>query len=239
MSAAGDVGTGEGRALVVAKAPVAGRVKTRLGADIGLDVAAELASLALLDTLEACATAFAAPGFLALEGDLADAVHADELAEALRGWEIYPQRGDGFGERLRQAHHHAHELAVARRSGPVVQLGMDTPHAEPAVLRRAAALVRKVNDAVLAPAYDGGWWLLALRDPALLAGIDEVEMSTDRTGADTQELLERNGARVLKVDSLADVDTMADGDAVAAAAPHTRFARRWREVSGRTEGERT
>ena len=48
------------RALVVAKAPVAGQVKTRLGADVGLEQAAGLAAAALLDTLEACTTAYGA-----------------------------------------------------------------------------------------------------------------------------------------------------------------------------------
>ena len=39
--------------LVVAKAPVAGRVKTRLGAEVGMAAAAELAAASLLDTLAA------------------------------------------------------------------------------------------------------------------------------------------------------------------------------------------
>ena len=46
------------RALVLAKAPVAGRVKTRLGADVGMAYAADLAAAALLDTLLACTAAF-------------------------------------------------------------------------------------------------------------------------------------------------------------------------------------
>ncbi|MBU2074873.1 MAG: hypothetical protein KJ938_10585, partial [Actinobacteria bacterium] len=52
--------TGPVRALVLAKAPVAGHVKTRLGADVGLGRAAELAAAALLDTVEACTAAYGA-----------------------------------------------------------------------------------------------------------------------------------------------------------------------------------
>ena len=44
--------------LVVAKAPVAGRVKTRLGAAIGMAAAAEVAASALLDSLLACTAAW-------------------------------------------------------------------------------------------------------------------------------------------------------------------------------------
>ena len=56
------------RALVLAKAPVPGRAKTRLGAGIGMDAAADLAAAALLDTLAA---------FLATDGSPTRA--ADEL----------------------------------------------------------------------------------------------------------------------------------------------------------------
>ena len=43
--------------LVVAKAPVAGRVKTRLGAEIGMDAAAQVAASSLLDSVLACTAA--------------------------------------------------------------------------------------------------------------------------------------------------------------------------------------
>ncbi len=47
---------------MLAKAPVAGRVKTRLGADVGMAYAAELAAAALLDSLDACADGFGPSG---------------------------------------------------------------------------------------------------------------------------------------------------------------------------------
>ena len=108
---------------MLAKAPVAGRVKTRLGADVGMAYAADLAAAALLDTLLACTAAFG-PGScrLALAGDLTGAVRADELHAALGGWTVVPQRGGDFAERLVNAH-----LDAAEHDGAVVQIGMDTP----------------------------------------------------------------------------------------------------------------
>ena len=47
-------GREESIALVVAKAPVPGRAKTRLATVIGLEPAAALARAMLLDTLEGC-----------------------------------------------------------------------------------------------------------------------------------------------------------------------------------------
>jgi glycosyltransferase A (GT-A) superfamily protein (DUF2064 family) len=203
--------------LVVAKAPEPGRVKTRLGADIGMEAAAEAAAASLLDTLEACAAA-STDCHLSMAGDLDRALYADELRLALTGWTVHPQAGATFGHRLADAH--------ARMPGPVVQVGMDTPHLTADLLAETEALLA-TYDAVLGPADDGGWWALALRDPAQAACLAAVPMSTPTAGTDTRIALERSGLTVGRARSLRDVDTAADADAVAALAPDTRFAGVW------------
>lgn len=207
--------------LVVAKAPVPGRVKTRLGASIGMEAAADLAAASLLDTLAACASAYdEGRRHLALDGDLAEARRGEELQTALVGWQVHPQRGDGLAERLGAAH--ADVAAVA--DGPVVQVGMDTPHAPVATLRAAGDLITGPDDAVLGPAHDGGWWLLGVAGPHLLAHLPEVPMSTEATGAATLDALTRAGATVSQVEVLRDVDELPDAVAVAQVAPQSRFA---------------
>lgn len=213
------------RALVVAKAPVAGRVKTRLGADVGLDTAARLASAALLDTLEACRAAYGVEQcHVAMAGDPAASVEPDALQEVLRGWTVHGQHGDGFDQRLAAAH----EDVAASGPGPVVQVGMDTPQLTVDLLTGVA---RGLDDheAVLGPAEDGGWWVLALRDPAAAACLRGVPMSTPTTYDDTRAALLAAGLSVGGAAVLRDVDTVPDADAVAAAAPATRFARGWQE----------
>ena len=209
------------KALVVAKAPVAGLVKTRLGALVGAEVAADLAAAALLDTLDACTEAGVA-GHLSLSGDLREAVRGDEIREALDGWTITPQRGDGFAERLVRAHADA-------GPGLVVQIGMDTPQVTAAALHQVAAAMAD-HDAVLAPATDGGWWALARRDADVVRHLAQVPMSTDTTFADTQRALERAGARVAHAAAMTDVDTLDDADLVARLMPQTRFAEAWRTL---------
>ncbi len=209
------------KVLVLAKAPVAGRVKTRLGADVGLDRAADLAAAALLDTI-AAASAASAHCHLALDGDLADAVRGDELRAALVGWTVTAQRGDGFAERLVNAH-------LDAGPGVVVQIGMDTPHASADDLRAAAAALGD-DDAVLGPAPDGGWWVLVRRVAATAAPLAGVAMSTPTTYDDTLAALRASGATVATTATLRDVDTVADADAVALLAPGTRFARSWAAV---------
>jgi glycosyltransferase A (GT-A) superfamily protein (DUF2064 family) len=207
--------------LVVAKAPVPGQVKTRLGHEVGMAYAARLAAAAMLDTLELCAKAFG-PGHchLALAGDLDQATDGGLVRELLRGWSVTGQRGETFGARLANAH--ADLAGVAS----VVQIGMDTPHAEPAQLHTVVAGLEN-HDAVLAPAEDGGWWALALRSPGHAAPLSGVRMSTDRAEADTRRALVATGLEVGTGPVVRDVDTVADAEAVARLAPDTHFARAW------------
>lgn len=209
--------------LVVAKAPVEGEVKTRLGAKIGDDDAARIAAAALVDTLRAAAaTAGGANCHLALSGDLDRAVDADRIRDLLRDWTVTTQRGDDFAERLVNAHADA-------GPGDVVQIGMDTPQVTPALLGTAG---RPLVDhgAVLGAAEDGGWWVLARRDPAAVRALIGVPMSMPTTYADTRAALVASGASVAETGGLRDVDTVADARAVAEQAPDTEFARAWAAV---------
>jgi uncharacterized protein len=209
------------RVLVVAKAPVAGRVKTRLGAEIGMASAADIAAAALLDTMAACRAAFGPDAcLLSLSGDFADSVRGDELTRAADGWSVGRQRGSTFAERLANAH-----LDVPP-GGPVVQVGMDTPQLTPALLVDVATATDH-HDAVLGPAEDGGWWVLALRRPTAARSLHEVPTSTPATYDDTRRALVGEGLDVVAATMLRDVDTATDAEVVAATVPDSHFARAW------------
>lgn len=211
----------DARALVIAKAPVPGYAKTRLAASVGRIAAAEVAAAALLDTLTACRRAFGAGNcFLALTGDLSQAVRGPDIHAALRDWIVIAQRGQDFAERLANAH-----LDVPA-GGPVVQVGMDTPQVTAADLREVAGAMES-HDAVLGPAEDGGWWALGLRRPEGAKALRGVPMSTPTTYADTRAALIAAGLQVGAVLTLRDVDTEADAHAVAAAAADGEFGQAW------------
>ena len=211
-------------ALVMAKSPVAGRVKTRLGREVGMERAAELAAAALLDTVAACASAYGVDRcHLALEGDLAHGALSDELLDATAAWTVHPQSGHGLAERLV----HAHAATAVCSGAAVVQVGMDTPQLRVDALLEAAGLLDGPDRAVLGPAHDGGWWLLGVAGPHLLAHLAEVPMSTPETGVRTHRALQRAGAQVTSIGTLRDVDEVADAQWVARAARRSRFARSW------------
>jgi hypothetical protein len=206
------------RILVIAKAPVPGLAKTRLGAVVGDHAAADLAAAGLLDTL-AASRATGADCVVALTGDMERACRSEEIRAALSGWTILWQRGDGFDERLANAH-----LDCA--DGPLLQIGMDTPQVTAEMLDRAG-LVLAEHDTVLGPADDGGWWVFGRLHASAAQALVGVPMSTDATCELTRSALARGGWSVGIAESLRDVDEVADAEAVAAAAPHTRFARTW------------
>jgi rSAM/selenodomain-associated transferase 1 len=208
--------------LVVAKAPEPGRVKTRLCPPLTPDQAADLAAAALLDTLAAVAAVPGGRVVVALTGDLSRAARAAAVRRALRGVPTPAQRGRDLGHRIAAAHRDAAALLPGR---PVLQLGMDTPQVDPALLAEAAAPLRSERvDAVVGPAADGGWWVLGLRDPRMAAVIADVPTSRSDTGERTVAALRAAGLRVGLSSQLSDVDTIADAVAVSAVAPRTRFA---------------
>jgi glycosyltransferase A (GT-A) superfamily protein (DUF2064 family) len=216
-----------GSVLVMAKAPVAGRAKTRLATVVGDHAAADLAAAALLDTLAAGAGAFPPERrVLALTGDLAAAARADDLREAVHDWMVVRQGGQTFAERLVDGHRQAHRLA----GGPVVQIGMDTPQVSPTTLRDLAERAHAHRGPVLGPAVDGGWWVLVTTHAHQAGVLAGVPMSRPDTGRLTAAALTDTGHPPALADLLRDVDEVDDAHAVAAEAPGTRFAQRWRDL---------
>lgn len=206
--------------LVVAKAPVAGEAKTRLCPPATPEQAAEIAAAALLDTLAAVRATPGAVPVVAMTGDLSRACARTEIPAALAGLPLVTQRGHDFAARLAHAHADAARLYPGI---PVVQIGMDTPQVTPHTLTAATARLDEAP-AVLGPARDGGWWLLALRDPLRAQALCGVPMSRADTGIRTVEALAAAGVPTTFTTTLTDVDTMADARRVAALVPDGRFA---------------
>jgi glycosyltransferase A (GT-A) superfamily protein (DUF2064 family) len=204
--------------LVIAKAPVPGRVKTRLSPPCTPTQAAALARAALEDTLAAAlATRGAGRRVLVLDGE-----PADWLPD---GFELIGQRGEGLAARLAAAFEDA--------GGPAFLIGMDTPQVT-AVLLDAGLTAVAGGGAAFGAALDGGYWGIGLPEPDA-AAFDGVPMSAGNTGAVQGARLAALGLHPLVLPPLRDVDTIADARAVACAAPGTRFAAVLEDVEGSLE----
>jgi rSAM/selenodomain-associated transferase 1 len=194
--------------VVIAKAPVPGRVKTRLTPPFTPVEAAELAAAALGDTLAAVARSRRATRrVLVLDGEAGLWVPRD--------FDVLAQRGDGLAERL--------AAAFGDVGGPAFLVGMDTPQVTPALLDAGLAALDRA-DAVLGASLDGGYWGIGLRQPDREVFRD-VPMSEPTTAAVQRARLAELGLRTAVLPPLVDVDTIADARVVASAAPGSRFAR--------------
>ncbi len=183
------------RLVIMLKEPRAGRVKTRLGRDIGMVPAAwwfrhQTARLIrrLVDPRWRIT--------LAISPDTArlSPVWPVHLLRQAQG------RGD-LGERMRR-------IFETAPHGPVVIIGADIPGVTPMLIARAFRELGR-SDAVFGPAEDGGYWLVGwngLRLPATL--FQNVRWSTEHALSDSIRSLP--DARIAHIDTLRDVDTAGD-----------------------------
>ena len=192
----------DARILVFARAPEAGKVKTRLARDIGADAALGL-YLAMLRRIFATAEQAALAEVKLWAA--ANPRHPEFLGLCdVRC--IRRQKGDDLGERMRHAA--ATELA-AEGVESVLIIGSDCPALTADYLDGALAALAGGAELVLGPARDGGFVLIGMRQaPAsLFDGVDwDGESVLKQTLARAGEL----GLRQQLLASCWDVDTVAD-----------------------------
>lgn len=211
--------------IVLAKAPVAGRVKTRLCPPLTGEQAAEIAFAALQDTLRAVAAIEVDHRILVLDGEPGDWVP--------EGFSVLPQKTGLLDQRLIDAFADvfAHvdqpeQRTTGVESGePCVLIAMDTPQVHPRQLSEALAHLADA-DSVIGMAEDGGFWMIGLNTPDSEVFRD-IPMSVDFTGAAQLERLVSLGHRTVTVETLRDIDTFADLDGVAAEFPDLAVSQVW------------
>lgn len=187
---------------IIAKAPIAGTVKTRLCPPCTHEQAAEIAAAALADTFEAVEAVSANTSLrrvLLLDGERPGFTPA--------GFDVVPQRGNGLEQRLGNGF---------ADLGPGVIVGMDTPQAV-AQLGDAIDWLGSGSD-VIGLATDGGYWCIGLAsvDAALLAGLfDHMPMSFSHTGLMQLRRLHQFDRSVRLLSIARDLDSIEDLHAAA------------------------
>jgi uncharacterized protein len=195
---------------IMAKAPDAARVKTRLSPLLGPDEARALSACFLRDMTHMLASAGrAAPidGYIAFapagtEASFAPIVAPGTGTVLADGAIDAPPGVVGFGRCLLQAA----QALFARGYGAVGLLNSDSPTlpAEP-IVEAARLLAMPGERAVLGPATDGGYYLIALK--AAHAGLfADIDWSTARVAAQTRAAAQRLGLDMAEVAPWYDVD---------------------------------
>jgi len=183
--------------IVFARAPLAGRVKTRLIPRLGADGAARLQARLIRHAVH-----------LALEAQCGPVeLHATARHMLFRtlGVKLRLQRGRDLGERM----HYALRRAL-RRHRQAILIGADAPAITVSDLRRARRLLHG-RDVVLAPAEDGGYALIGARRVAPRI-FGDVEWGSARVLAQTARNLSRTGLSYRLLRTVWDVDRPEDLD---------------------------
>ncbi|MEM9716027.1 MAG: TIGR04282 family arsenosugar biosynthesis glycosyltransferase [Pseudomonadota bacterium] len=186
--------------FIMVKEPHPGRVKTRLGRDIGMVRAAwwfRHQTRRLIRDLSGDP-----------RWDTIICVSPDQEGLTSRIWPSHLPRwpqgrgdlGDRMGRVFRQASLH----------GPTLIIGADIPGIAKSDIWSAFKALGD-HDAVFGPAPDGGYWLVGLRcgpTPVPASLFQDVRWSTEHALSDTITSLGK--ARVATIKTLRDVDTVAD-----------------------------
>ena len=177
------------------KVPRPGRVKTRLGCDIGMTRAAwwfRHQTTRLIRRLRD-------PRW-----EIILAVSPDHEGLQSRVWPAdllrLPQGAGNLGDRMARV--------LRATSGPTVLIGADVPGVRRAHIARAFRALG-ASPSAIGPAPDGGYWCVALRHPALAPAhlFQSVRWSTEHALDDTLPTLPQQVARLA---ALADVDRADD-----------------------------
>lgn len=190
------------RLLVFARAPVQGRVKTRLHPALGAEAATQLYKQLLHHIVSGLQAARLAP--LQLWAD--NNPDHEAFVSICNKKEIHLQKGSDLGAKM--AHASARALAEPGVEH-ILLLGTDCPALSPDYLERALVSLGSEHDAVIGPAEDGGYVMLGLKAPRpeLFTAIDwGTERVLEQTLAQGRQL----GLKMHCLEALWDVDRPAD-----------------------------
>ena len=187
---------------VMTKAPRAGRVKTRLTPPLTGEEAAALNTCFLRDTAAAI-TRVASEG-RALGIGVYTPVGAEEAYQGILppAFELVPQRGDAFGERLT----FATEDLLGLGFDSVCLINSDSPTVPDQAYAEAVEILTQPGDRiVLGPSDDGGYYLIGLKKVHRVV-FEGIDWSTERVLEQTIARASEAGVPVHLLPAWYDVD---------------------------------
>ncbi len=193
----------DGRILVFAKAPVAGRVKTRLIPPLTPAAAAALHRELAERTLATATSGALAP----VELWCAPGPDDPFFRQCRRrfGLSLRRQPEGDLGTRMATALEQ-----TLRQSRHAVLIGCDCPVLTPSHLAKALGLLAEGTSLVLGPAEDGGYMLIGARDRIDAALFEKIEWGSERVLEQTRARARERGIGWRELEPLWDLDRPAD-----------------------------
>ena len=183
----------------MAKAPRAGKVKTRLSPPLTLVQTAALNICFLHDTSVNLDGLTGAAGVVCYTPVGDEAAFADLLPE---GFLLIPQREGDFGERLLAA---AQDLFACGFSS-VCLIDSDSPTVPASAYEEAVAALALPGDrVVLGPSHDGGYYLIGLK-AAHAAPFERISWSTEAVARETRQRCRDASLELVELPLWYDVD---------------------------------
>lgn len=192
----------QARLLVFAKAPIAGQVKTRLTPFISPEQAAILHQQLITRTLSMTVNTQLCPVQLWCSPSSQHPYF--QHCQKTFAIELYEQQGKGLGKRMAQAFESTlkqHEYALL--------IGTDCPSFRNQDFEHACELLNQGYDSVIAPAEDGGYTLIGLRNSAPELFID-IDWGTSKVLAQTRHRLQQLKLTCHELPEQWDIDRPAD-----------------------------
>jgi rSAM/selenodomain-associated transferase 1 len=203
--------------LIFVKLPEKGSVKTRLAKDLDHGFVQTLYGNFILDLLERLAK---------VKKPIIIYFHPPESGNAISSWlgknyTYAPQKGVGLGDRMKNAF----KETFAKGFTKAVILGSDLPDLQKNILDMAFKALH-VNDIVIGPSVDGGYYLIGFRHNSFLPEVFKgISWGTDTVLKDTLKILREKNYRVYFLPELRDVDTIEDLKALYERNKDTAFAK--------------
>ena len=193
--------------ILFAKAPVAGRVKTRLMTHCSATQAAEIAKILISATLRNARRYWPGRVILSVWPDLRHPFIRHSVAD--RPAELVVQPHGNLGEKMHRS--------MQQYGYPAAILGCDAPHVSPAALQATWEHLQS-GTPVIGPSHDGGYYLIGLAGDAP-AIFDDIEWGTERVLAQTMQRADTVGLKFARLPELHDIDTWDDVLAAASELP--------------------
>ncbi len=188
--------------LLYAKAPVAGKVNTRLIADIGVQAATKLQHelihhrLSMLSRANLCAVRLlCAP---------------DQQEKPFLQYEkqypitLFDQTGKGLGARMFNG-----VVSALQQYKYCIVIGTDAPALDAARIKQAVDVLHTNSDVVFVPAEDGGYVLIAMQHAHAFL-FQDINWGSADVMQQTRNKLDENGVSFEELASCWDVDRLED-----------------------------